>query len=90
MRKAMKSITATELRKNLSKTFLSVNKKKERFRLKQRHQDIAALVPLEDLELLEKIEDILDYKEAVEALEEYEKTGNGMDMAVYLKQRGIK
>ena len=65
----MIKLSASELRRDLSRSISRVVYTKERIRVK-RGRDAVAIVPLEDLELIEELENRLDLEAARKALKE--------------------
>jgi prevent-host-death family protein len=70
----MNVVSAADAHADFSKILDRAAQGKERLRITQDGQALAAVVPIEDLELLEDLEDRLDVEDARAAMEEA-KTG---------------
>ena len=66
----MNVVSAADAHAEFSKIFDRAAHGKERLRITQDGQALAAVVPIEDLELLEELEDRIDVEDARAALEE--------------------
>jgi len=66
----MNAVSAADAHADFAKILDRAAQGKERLRITQDGQALAAVVPIEDLELLEELEDRIDIEDAHAALEE--------------------
>jgi prevent-host-death family protein len=81
----MKSVTASDLRKDISQIISKVEFGHERIILQRHGRDAAAIVSLEDLRLLESLEDQQDLEDAKAARAEAIEKGT-KPLSTYMRE----